>query len=138
MDELDAFERSVAEKRQQQPTVAKTTTSTSTTSSSTGPDYLDEYLERLQINDNNNNKSCSSNRSSRDTEEEQQVAEMALPPPRYSFLRLLLLFMSIMSMAQLLRQQGHNGNGRRGDKLGIYDDIVIWEILFNFKFTRSL
>lgn len=55
------------------------------------PDYLDEYLEQMHI----------SRRAK--LEEEEKVERTAEDPPvKYSFFRLLLMFMSIVSMAKLL------------------------------------
>lgn len=109
LDELDALERKVAEKRRTREQELKTTSSA--TVEEEGPDYLDEYLERLQISREDEKK---------DKETGTEAVDVVGTTPsgsdggpvvvsRYSFLRLLLLFMSIVSMAKLLNY----GNGGR-------------------------
>lgn len=65
------------------------------------PDYLDEYLERLRISRDHEHTPPPA-----DGDGQQQVS-------RFSFFRLLLLFMSIMSMAKLLNKN-HDGNAMNG------------------------
>lgn len=118
LDELDALERKVAEKRrtrEREQELKKTeegiTIITTGAKEDEGPDYLDEYLERLQISREDEKK---------DKETGTEAVDVVGTTPsgsdggpvvvsRYSFLRLLLLFMSIVSMAKLLNY----GNGGR-------------------------
>lgn len=96
LDELDAFECRLAQKRcqSQQPHPADA-------GSSSGVDYLDEYLERLQVKDKDEETEDKSS---------QPVTSIVPEPNRqYTFLQLLLMFMSLVSMAKLLKLQ-FNGN----------------------------
>lgn len=86
LDELEAFERQVADKKK------RPEKSEGERTEEDGPDYLDEYLERLQIN-----------------EEDAKAKEVEEKPPQppISFVRLLLMFMSLVSMAKLLGYGNH-------------------------------
>lgn len=99
LDELDAFERKVAEKKGQQMV--------GTTTPAEAPDYLDEYLERLQISrQEETDESKKAEKDKNNINNENSVDTVPLedqPVSRYSFIRLLLLFMSLVSMAKLLK-----------------------------------
>lgn len=98
LDELDAFERKVAEKKGQQMV--------GTFTPADAPDYLDEYLERLQISRQEDETKEADKNKNNNINNENSVDMVPLqdqPVSRYSFIRLLLLFMSLVSMAKLLK-----------------------------------
>lgn len=143
MDELDAFERKVAEKKGQQMVGPDTPAE--------APDYLDEYLERLQISrqeETDESKEAEKNKNNINNDNsEDKVPLEDQPVSRYSFIRLLLLFMSLVSMAKLLKYgnwpktRNHNNNNtfylQRPLCLNFRNLILINLFLFNFYYRRG-
>lgn len=90
--ELEALEQRVANKRQLvklKEQEEATSQSSSKEIADTEPDYLDAYLERLQLNDRQQSETV--------------VVESKLPPKKpLSLFQLLVMFMSIVSIAKLL------------------------------------
>lgn len=126
LDELDALERKVADKRQRQQQTSDPSNQSSEAATSTAaaeaPDYLDEYLERLQISRDSEPTKTDTLPSTSSS----SVTSCIVPKPpstandsvssRVIFLRLLLMFMSIMSMAKLLNKN-YDGNDLLATKL---------------------
>lgn len=98
--ELDAFERRVAEKRVQQRLASnESAVDVATVDESTVDKYddLDEYLERLQLSE----APRSNSRSNGHPEPSLPPATVMEESKRPSFLQLLYLFMSILSLANI-------------------------------------
>lgn len=101
LDELDAFECRLAQKRgQRQP---PSPPAEADAESSSGVDYLDEYLERLQVQDKDEEREDKSSPPVTSIVPLTSSANGPEPIRRYTFLQLLLVFMSLVSMAKLLK-----------------------------------
>lgn len=111
--ELDAFECKLKEKRSQLPQKSDSAND----DESAQVDYLDEYLQRLQLTTaarEEEESRCNGGEVTRIGDPavagggDQQEMEPKPVLKRYSFLQLLLMFMSIMSIAKLLNQRYGN------------------------------